>query len=110
MGHPASALHNDLAAAAGAAAARAAVAAAVSGHDAAAEAAAGSVAQVDYARQCVGGVDLTSDFGLRACGVRRRVDFCRAFLLRRGCGPEPQVFEQHLLLAGQETQLDPAED
>ena len=100
----------SLATAAGAAAAHASVAAAVSGHDAAAEAAAGGVAQVDYARQGIGGVDWTSDFGLRDCGVRRRIDFCRAFLLRRGCGPQPQILKQHLLLAGQEAQLDPAED
>jgi hypothetical protein len=46
-----------LAAAAGATAAHAAVATAVSGHDAAAEAAAGGIAQIDDARQRVGGVD-----------------------------------------------------
>ena len=60
-----------LAAAAGAAAAHAAVAAAVSGHDAAAEAAAWGVAQVDDARQRVGGVD-RSGFRLPASSGFRR--------------------------------------
>ena len=103
-----------LAAAAGAAAASAAVAAAVSGHDAAAEAAAGGVAQVDQARQGVGGVDGAGS-GLSASGFRTArsgsLTSPYAFrLMRYARRPQAEVLEQHLLLAGQEAQLEPAED
>ena len=104
----------DLAAAAGAAATSASVAAAVSRHDAAAEAAARSVTQVDQACQLIGGVNgagtssrfpvLTSQRGRGA--LRFRDPFGRRC---RRC-PQSQVFEQHLLLAGEEAQLEPAED
>src|SRR5271165_4097876 len=89
---------NLLAAAAGAAAAHAAVAAAVAGHDAAAEAAGGCVSEVDDARQRVGGMNRTSDLGLRTSGWRA-FKSCGAFRLRsEGCGPRSEVLEQQLLL------------
>src|SRR5437899_10287960 len=103
-----------LAAAAGAAAAHAAVAAAVSGQDAAAEAATGGVAQVDDARERVGGVDgrTSSQFPVLWSRLRRgTVCVSDSVWAREGsCRFEPEVLEQQLLLAGQETQLEPAED
>ena len=68
-------LQQCLATAAGAAAAHAAVAAAVSGHDAAAEAAGWGVAQVDDARQGVGGMNRAgagSQVSVLSSQLRRR--------------------------------------
>src|ERR1700685_1463695 len=96
-----------------AATAMASVTTAVAGHDAAAEAACWRVAQVDDAGQSVGGVDGTSS----DCWVASRERCLAAHFhsLRTqdsGLGTRlwPEIFKQHLLLAGQKAQLEPAED
>src|SRR5579871_6305051 len=110
----ASALRLGLAAAAGASATAAAVAAAVSGHDAAAEAAAGRVSEVDEARERVGGVDgagpRASDFGLGTGNLGCAYISDRFGLRPESSGTRSETLEQHLLLTGQEAQLEPAED
>src|SRR5579862_822052 len=104
-----------LAAAAGAAATAASVATAVSGHDAAAEAAAGCVSEIDQAGERVGGVNgagSSSQFSVlssRLVGGNAYVS--SSFRLRYYAGrSQSEILEQHLLLAGQESQLEPAED
>src|SRR6185369_8335998 len=92
----------------------AAVAAPIPRHDGSAEAAGGGVAQVDESGESVSGVHGT---GRRTSGFgplvrnRRAAGFSYRFRLRSGTGrPQAEVFEQHPLLAGEETQLQPAED
>src|SRR5579872_3099648 len=104
-----------LAAATSAAATAASVATTVSGHDAAAEAAAGSVPEIDQAGERVGGVNgagASSRFPVLSS--QRRCGAVYVFDLRRlrdgGRRAQSEILEQHLLLAGQESQLEPAED
>src|SRR3989442_12058046 len=87
------------------AAAHTLVATAVPHHDRAAEAARRRVAQVDDAGQSIGGMDRVR----RGHGGRERPPYI--FRLRaQGCRPRSQVLKQQLLLAGEEAQLQPAED
>src|SRR5437868_14979430 len=101
-------LRGLLAAAARTSAAHASVAAAVSGHDAAAEAAGGGVTEVDDAGERVGGVNRTGS-RLSRSGFRTTDGGCRFFnvcrLRANASGPQSEILEQHLLLAGEETQL-----
>src|SRR6266542_539895 len=95
----------------------AAEAGAVAGHDGAAEVAARGVAHVDHLAQGVGRV---SGLALgKQCGLRRGVDLwdggglCAVRLLLRGrlrVRTRAQVLKQRLLLAGEEAQIEPAED
>src|SRR4029077_16642580 len=87
----------------------AAIATAVARHDAAAEAAGGGVAEVDDAGQLVGGGD--ADGGGRGRPPYVAIHLPALRLLRAETrGPESQIFDQHLLLAGEEAELERAED
>ena len=48
--------------------------------------------------------------GFRTAGGGGLILTSYAFRLRCASGAQPEIFEQHLLLAGQEAQLEPAED
>src|SRR5438445_9724610 len=86
-------------------AAHALITTAISHHDRAAEAARRRVAQVDDAGQGVGGMDRVR----RGHGGRERPPYI--FRLRaEGGWPRSQVLKQQLLLAGEEAQLQPAEN
>src|SRR5271157_195715 len=96
--------------AASTAAAHALVATAVADHDGAAERATGSVAHVDHVGEGVGGVDGTGGGRGRPPHTRIGGAVQIADTFRSGPGLGPQVVEQHLLLSGQEAQVQPAED
>src|SRR5580658_4511923 len=88
----------------------AAIARTVARHDAAAEAARGSVAQVDDAGQSVGSVHRTLP---RPLVIGRRPGTIHVAIWQLAAGNwrlHSQILEQKLLLPGQETQLQPAED
>src|SRR6202042_2452049 len=102
-------------------AAHALVAAPISHHDTSADVAAGSVAQVDHSGQGVGGVDAACSGVAAFCsGVPSFRSWITAWVGGRvqvacfsGGGGQTlwaQVFEEELLLSGQEPDLEPAED
>src|SRR5438105_1757736 len=102
--------YKELTTAAHAAAAHAAIARTVAGHDRAAERAGRRVAQVHETRKGIGGVHGTDRWSLvvgRWCSSAVQIAHTFRSRLQRS---RTQVLEQQLLLSGQETQVQPAED